>query len=177
MYLQSCVRYYWAVSSWISTSVTQDIVECQPQDFQSQLQVRLVRMQLSGADDSGANISDGTCAQVVIVSPLMRALETAAGAFGGGPFKGSGRPLMLAQSGEPDERAAHCAVACPEGIPFIAFEGCRERLGVCPHCVHAFVCSAVAIKTRFALRCCWGCLGRLVSAPVERRHQTWRRRM
>ncbi|EIE24438.1 phosphoglycerate mutase-like protein [Coccomyxa subellipsoidea C-169] len=66
---------------------------------------------------------------VVIVSPLIRALETAAGAFGAGPFKGSGRPLMLAQSGEPDECAAHCAVACPEGIPFIAFEGCRERLG------------------------------------------------
>ena len=85
------------------------------------------------------------------MSPLMRALETAAGAFGGGPFKGSGRPLMLAQSGEPDERAAHCAVACPEGIPFIAFEGCRERLGACPHCVHAFVCGAVAIKTLFAL--------------------------
>lgn len=68
--------------------------------------------------------------QVVIVSPLMRALETAAGAFGDGPFKGSGRPLMLAQTPEADERAGHCAVACPEGIPFIAFEGCRERLGV-----------------------------------------------
>ncbi|BDA42931.1 Phosphoglycerate mutase-like protein 1 [Coccomyxa sp. Obi] len=67
--------------------------------------------------------------QVVIVSPLMRALETAAGAFGDGPFKGSGRPLMLAQTPEEDERAGHCAVACPEGIPFIAFEGCRERLG------------------------------------------------
>ncbi len=67
--------------------------------------------------------------QVVIVSPLIRALETAAGAFGDGPFKGSGRPLMLAQTPEGDERAGHCAVACPEGIPFIAFEGCRERLG------------------------------------------------
>ena len=38
-------------------------------------------------------------AQVVIVSPLMRALETASGAFGGGAYKGSGRPLMLAQVG------------------------------------------------------------------------------
>jgi hypothetical protein len=82
--------------------------------------------------------------QVVIVSPLMRALETAAGAFGGGAYSGSGgRPLMLAQSAEEDERAAHAAVACPEGVPFIAFEGCRERLGA-PQgfpsplfCVHA----------------------------------------
>ena len=36
---------------------------------------------------------------------------------------------MLAQTAEEDERAGHSAVACPEGIPFIAFEGCRERLG------------------------------------------------
>lgn len=149
MYPQPCVRYYWAVSSWISTSVTLDIVECQPQGFQSQLQARLVRMQPSGADDSGADISDGTCAQVVIVSPLMRALETAAGAFGGGPFKGSGRPLMLAQSGEPDERAAHCAVACPEGIPFIAFEGCRERLGACP--IASMLFCAVQWRSKRAL--------------------------
>ncbi|CAK0760575.1 hypothetical protein CVIRNUC_002782 [Coccomyxa viridis] len=67
--------------------------------------------------------------QVVIVSPLMRALETAAGAFGAGAFKGEGRPLMLSQTEDLDERAPHAAVACPEGIPFIAFEGCRERLG------------------------------------------------
>ena len=63
------------------------------------------------------------------MSPLMRALETAAGAFGAGPFKGEGRPLMLSQTEDLDERAPHAAVACPEGIPFIAFEGCRERLG------------------------------------------------
>ena len=69
-------------------------------------------------------------AQVVIVSPLTRALETAAGVFGGGPFEGSGRPLMLAQTELEDERAAHGAVACPDALPFIAFEGCRERLGM-----------------------------------------------
>ena len=70
---------------------------------------------------------------MVIVSPLMRALETAAGAFGAGAFKGEGRPLMLSQTEDLDERAPHAAVACPEGIPFIAFEGCRERLGARLH--------------------------------------------
>ena len=63
------------------------------------------------------------------MSPLMRALETAAGVFGGGPFEDSG-PLMLAQTELEDERAAHGAVACPDALPFIAFEGCRERLGM-----------------------------------------------
>ena len=75
------------------------------------------------------------------MSPLMRALETAAGAFGAGAFKGEGRPLMLSQTEDLDERAPHAAVACPEGIPFIAFEGCRERLGdrLCHHssCHHS----------------------------------------
>lgn len=66
------------------------------------------------------------------MSPLMRALETAAGVFGGGPFESSGRPLMLAQTELEDERAAHGAVACPDALPFIAFEGCRERLGMIP---------------------------------------------
>ena len=74
-------------------------------------------------------LREGRVVQVVIVSPLMRALETAAGAFGAGAFKGEGRPLMLSQTEDLDERAPHAAVACPEGIPFIAFEGCRERLG------------------------------------------------
>ena len=45
--------------------------------------------------------------QVVIVSPLMRALETASGAFGGGLYKGQGRPLMLAQVGCHACQAAH----------------------------------------------------------------------
>ena len=72
--------------------------------------------------------------QVVIVSPLMRALETAAGVFGGGAFEGDGRPLMLAQTELEDERAAHGAVACVDSLPFIAFEGCRERLGALGAC-------------------------------------------
>ena len=37
--------------------------------------------------------------------------------------------LLCVQTAVLDERAAHAAVTCPEGIPFIAFEGCRERLG------------------------------------------------
>ena len=76
----------------------------------------------------------------------MRALETAAGAFGAGPFKGEGRPLMLSQTEELDERAPHTAVACPEGIPFIAFEGCRERLGI-----HA------CLNLPFYPACLWEC--------------------
>ena len=82
-----------------------------------------------GAGADYLQIENAVPDQVVIVSPLMRALETAAGAFGGGAYSGSGRPLMLAQTAEEDERAAHAAVVCPEGVPFIAFEGCRERLG------------------------------------------------
>lgn len=80
---------------------------------------------------------------MVVVSPLMRALETAAGAFGAGAFKGEGRPLMLSQTEDLDERAPHGAVACPEGIPFIAFEGCRERLGV--YAQHGLVLSRAGL--------------------------------
>ena len=60
---------------------------------------------------------------MVIVSPLMRALETAAGAFGAGAFKGEGRPLMLSQTEDLDERAPHAAVACPEGHPLHRLRG------------------------------------------------------
>ena len=67
--------------------------------------------------------------QVVVASPLTRALETAAGAFGGGKWQGRGSVLMLEQSAIPGVRAAHSAVGAVAGLPFVAFEGCRERLG------------------------------------------------
>ena len=60
---------------------------------------------------------------------MWRALETAAAAFGAGPWRRRGRPLMLAQTGLPNQRVAHAPIAAPEGLPFVAFEGCRERLG------------------------------------------------
>ena len=67
--------------------------------------------------------------QVVVASPLTRALETAAGAFGGGKWQGRGSVLMLEQSAIPGVRASHSAVGAVAGLPFVAFEGCRERLG------------------------------------------------
>ncbi|BDA46810.1 Phosphoglycerate mutase-like protein [Coccomyxa sp. Obi] len=65
--------------------------------------------------------------QVVIVSPLMRTLETAAGVFGGG--SATAHPLMLRQTGTPRERSAHDAIAQPSHLQFIATEMCRERMG------------------------------------------------
>ena len=66
---------------------------------------------------------------MVIASPLTRALETAVGAFGGGKWQGRGSVLMLEQSAIPGVRAQHDTVASVAGLPFIAFEGCRERRG------------------------------------------------
>jgi hypothetical protein len=64
---------------------------------------------------------------VVIVSPLMRALETAVGAFGQSEWKsGTGhQPLMAAQPAEPGKVSQHAAV-CSSGVPkFVAVELCR----------------------------------------------------
>ncbi len=78
--------------------------------------------------------------QLVVVSPLIRALETAAGVFGEEPSKAEaaegGEPpaplLMAGQEGERNVRTAHGAVALPPGVKFLAVELCRERLGGCP---------------------------------------------
>lgn len=68
--------------------------------------------------------------QLVVASPLTRTLETAAGVFGAGRWRGSsGDLLMHEQSGKDHLRAPHAAIAAPEGIRFVSFEGCRERLG------------------------------------------------
>ncbi|KAK9839328.1 hypothetical protein WJX81_008390 [Elliptochloris bilobata] len=65
--------------------------------------------------------------QVVIVSPLQRTLETAAGVFGA---PGGGGLLMRGQDAAPNERTAHEAIALPAcGPPFVACEQCRERVG------------------------------------------------
>ncbi|KAI3425092.1 hypothetical protein D9Q98_008470 [Chlorella vulgaris] len=71
----------------------------------------------------------------VVVSPLTRTLETAAGVFGSGPWRegsNSQPPLMLEQTVVPGKRAAHHAIAAEGCPPFIAWEGCREQLGKHP---------------------------------------------
>lgn len=70
--------------------------------------------------------------QLVVVSPLVRALETAAGVFGIPSSESDSDPpalLMAGQEGERKVRAAHGAVALRPGVKFVAFELCRERLG------------------------------------------------
>ncbi len=93
--------------------------------------------------------------EVVVVSPLTRAIETAVGCFGdhgdhgscssshngngnGNSSGTSGRsggvgngPLLMAELTEvPGRRAAHPAVALGAAPPFVCLELCREHLGV-----------------------------------------------
>jgi hypothetical protein len=92
--------------------------------------------------------------QVVVVSPLTRAIETAVGAFGdhaaadaaaagpngngggassNGNGAGAGALLMVELSAAPGKRSAHPAVRLPAGAPpFVCMELCREHLGVHP---------------------------------------------
>ncbi|KAK9841042.1 hypothetical protein WJX81_007377 [Elliptochloris bilobata] len=60
-----------------------------------------------------------------------RALETAAGAFGGGEWRGQGNGplLMAALESEPGKQAPHAAISAGGCPPFIAWEECREHLG------------------------------------------------
>jgi hypothetical protein len=76
--------------------------------------------------------------QVVIVSPLTRTLETAVGVFGGNTIPEEsamdvdGSPpdvLMVGQGAVENTRSARPSVAAPTGLPFIACELCRERVG------------------------------------------------
>jgi hypothetical protein len=67
----------------------------------------------------------------VVVSPLTRAVETAIGAFGGGPAT-SGPLLMLPQDGVEGVRAARTGASAAGVPPFVACELCREHLGVHP---------------------------------------------
>ena len=70
--------------------------------------------------------------QLVVVSPLVRALETAAGIFGMDPAQCDLDPptlLMAAQDSQWNVRTAHGAVSPRPGVKFVAQELCRERLG------------------------------------------------
>ena len=64
--------------------------------------------------------------QLVVTSPLTRALETAAGAFGSP--KGT-KILMASQTSVPNLQEAHEPIYVQEGKTYIAHETCRERLG------------------------------------------------
>ncbi|KAL1540250.1 phosphoglycerate mutase-like protein 1 isoform X3 [Salvia divinorum] len=66
--------------------------------------------------------------EIVVVSPLLRTMQTAVGVFGGGGFDDGikAAPLMTENAGESD-RPAISSLNAP---PFVAMELCRERLGV-----------------------------------------------
>ncbi|XP_071732338.1 phosphoglycerate mutase-like protein [Rutidosis leptorrhynchoides] len=68
--------------------------------------------------------------ELVVVSPLLRTMQTAVGAFGGEGSADANNvpPLMVANTGDSD-RPAISSLNCP---PFIAVELCREHLGVHP---------------------------------------------
>jgi len=74
----------------------------------------------AGRHDATAEI------QLVVISPLTRALETAAGAFGSS--KGE-KFLMNSQESLPNSQEAHDPIYVQEGKTYIVHEGCRERLG------------------------------------------------
>lgn len=67
---------------------------------------------------------------LVIVSPLLRTMQTAVGVFGGGGYTDGvdAPPLMVANAGNSDHSAIS-SLNCP---PFLAVELCREHLGVHP---------------------------------------------
>ncbi|XP_014516920.1 phosphoglycerate mutase-like protein 1 isoform X3 [Vigna radiata var. radiata] len=67
---------------------------------------------------------------LVIVSPLLRTLQTAVGVFGGEGYtdRTDVLPLMVENAGN-SNRAAISSLNCP---PIVAFELCRERMGVHP---------------------------------------------
>ncbi|KAL2317582.1 hypothetical protein Fmac_031458 [Flemingia macrophylla] len=68
--------------------------------------------------------------ELVVVSPLLRTMQTAVGVFGGEAYTNgiSELPLMLENVGNSDHPAVS-SLSCP---PFIAEELCREQLGVNP---------------------------------------------
>lgn len=71
---------------------------------------------------------------LVVVSPLTRTLETAAGVFGRvveGTDDG-GSLLMSATEAAPDKRETRPAIAAHDSPPVVACEWCRESLGTHP---------------------------------------------
>ena len=70
------------------------------------------------------------CPQLVVSSPLTRALETAVGAFG---RLDSGDGLLMVQQEEvQDTQASHAACYRSAGVRYVVHEACRERAGPSP---------------------------------------------
>lgn len=70
--------------------------------------------------------------QLVVVSPMARTLETAAGIFGIDPSLCAFDPptmLMAAQDAQWKVRTAHGGLSLRPGVKLVAQELCRERLG------------------------------------------------
>ncbi|EFH64510.1 predicted protein [Arabidopsis lyrata subsp. lyrata] len=64
--------------------------------------------------------------ELVVVSPLLRTLQTAVGTFGGEGYKdGLNAPLLMTAGAGNSDRPAISSLNCP---PFIAVESCREHL-------------------------------------------------
>ncbi|XP_024528447.1 phosphoglycerate mutase-like protein [Selaginella moellendorffii] len=68
---------------------------------------------------------------LVVVSPLTRTLQTAAGVFGGGNHSDVSQLLMVHFAG----RCPHPAISSSGSPPFVAVELCREEMSVMP-CDH-----------------------------------------
>ncbi|MFS7949235.1 putative histidine phosphatase superfamily, clade-1 [Helianthus anomalus] len=65
---------------------------------------------------------------LVVVSPLLRTMQTAVGAFGGeASVDGVDMPPLMAENTGSSNRPAISSLNCP---PFIAMELCRESMGV-----------------------------------------------
>ncbi|KAG6400403.1 hypothetical protein SASPL_137234 [Salvia splendens] len=64
--------------------------------------------------------------ELVVVSPLLRTMQTTVGVFGGEGFDDGikAAPLMTENAGESD----HPAISSLNAPPFVAMELCRERL-------------------------------------------------
>jgi len=71
--------------------------------------------------------------QLIVVSPMVRTLETATGAFGAGLPQGAAGVMMTSLEPREQWQAGHPAVALPPGIPVISHEGCRERVSKLCH--------------------------------------------
>eukprot|EP00890_Picochlorum_soloecismus_P000886 jgi/Picsp_1/1799/NSC_05267-R1_phosphoglycerate mutase-like protein len=93
------------------------------------MDARLTRKGWTQANSLGihAEQHDATAEiQLVVTSPLTRALETAAGAFGSS--KGT-KILMNSQECVPNSQEAQGPIFIQEGKTYIVHESCRERLG------------------------------------------------